>query len=349
MKGPPKACRAAQEAAVAAGELEYISPVACPRGHFTRYTVNSYCCECNRDRGRARNLAGRRYSTSTAGVRSPVKSTFEEVRLRRKALVEIVNEVSPATVRQIFYQATVRGVVPKTEAGYVKVALDLKYLREECDIDYDDIVDNTRWISQPQTFGSAEEAIGHAAKYYRQALWRDSADYIQIWLEKDALSGVVYPITAEWDVPLCIARGYVSLSLAHTAAMELEENEYRNCYVYHLGDYDPSGQDAARDIERKLREMAPDCDFEFERLAVTPDQIAEWNLPTRPTKKSDPRAKGFSGQSVELDAIPPDELRRIVRDIIERHVDHEELAVLKVAEKSERELLNGLAGVGRAA
>jgi hypothetical protein len=89
--------------------------------------------------------------------------------------------------------------------------------------------------------------------------------------------------------------------------------------------------------------MAPSCDLQFEQLAVTDWQISEWNLPSRPTKKSDPRAKGFSTESVELDAIHPDELRRLVQDAIDRHIDQDELRVLKVAEESERELLKGLA------
>ena len=81
-------------------------------------------------------------------------------------------------------------------------------------------------------------------------------------------------------------------------------------YIYHLGDFDPSGLNAAREIEKTLREMAPEAEIHFERLAVTPEQIGIWSLPTRPTKTTDSRAKGFGDISVELDAIPPNDFAR---------------------------------------
>jgi hypothetical protein len=110
-------------------------------------------------------------------------------------------------------------------------------------------------------------------------------------------------------------------------------------YIYHLGDFDPSGVNAGEKIEETLKELAPDATIIFERLAVTEQQIASWNLPTRPTKKSDTRAKGFGDISVELDAIEPNRLRTIVQDAIEDHLPPEQFDVLKVAEESERSAL----------
>jgi hypothetical protein len=85
---------------------------------------------------------------------------------------------------------------------------------------------------------------------------------------------------------------------------------------------------------------APSAEIHFERPAVTREQVEQWNLPTRPTKQTDTRAKKFANAtSVELDAIPAAKLRELVRECIERHVDREKLALLRVAEESERELL----------
>jgi hypothetical protein len=119
-------------------------------------------------------------------------------------------------------------------------------------------------------------------------------------------------------------------------------------FIYHCGDFDPSGQDAARAIEQTLREMAPKAEIHFERLAVTPEQIRQWRLPTRPTKQSDSRAKGFGDISVELDAIPPDQLRSLVQGAIERHLPPVQYEILKVAEKSEQRLIHGLIGMAKA-
>jgi hypothetical protein len=247
------------------------------------------------------------------------------------------------TVRQVFYQAAVRGLVEKAESGYSKVQTDLVLLRRSGAMPYGWLADSTRWERKPITFDGVEEALRDTARFYRKSLWTDADAYVEVWLEKDALAGVVYPITEMFDVPLMVARGYASLSFLHSAA------EYINAldvptYIYHLGDFDPSGVNAGEKIEETLREMAPDAEIIFERLAVTGEQITEWNLPTRPTKTKDTRAKGFGDTSVELDAIEPEMLRGLVQVAIERHLPRKQFEILKVAEQSEREIIAKLVG-----
>ena len=135
------------------------------------------------------------------------------------------------------------------------------------------------------------------------------------------------------------ARGYSSLTFVHAAAKQIE-TEGKPAHIFHFGDFDPSGQDAARDIEAKLRKYSAESEIHFERAAVTAAQIEQWSLPTRPTKMTDSRAKKWTGgDSVELDAIPARQLRELVRGCIERHVDKRKLETLKIAEASEREML----------
>jgi hypothetical protein len=275
---------------------------------------------------------------------SPIKrqrATKAEVEQRRRDLYAIVEAMEPMTVRQVFYQATVRGLVEKAESGYAKVQTDLTVMRRAGELPYGWLADNTRWQRKPRTFGSVEQALQDTARFYRKSLWDNADSYVEIWLEKDALAGVVYPVTSMNDVPLMVARGYASLSFLHSAA------EYINTlsvptYIYHLGDFDPSGVNAGEKIEETLCELAPDASMLFERLAVTPEQIAEWDLPTRPTKKSDTRSKNFGSISVELDAIEPNQLRGLVQEAIERHLPANQLAVLKAAEESERGIIRQL-------
>ena len=224
----------------------------------------------------------------------------------------------------------------------MEVQRALVRLRREQIIPYGWIADGTRWRIKPTTFSSLEQALARAAQFYRRALW-DSADvYMEIWLEKDALSGVVHPVTEEYDVGLHVARGFSSLSFLAESADDIAEIS-KPTFIYHLGDHDPSGRNAGEAIERTLRELAPDAAIHFERLAVTTEQIADLDLPLRPTKHSDSRAARFEAEygqgSVELDAIHPDALRAIVREAIERHVDFRQLEVLQEAEKSERQIL----------
>jgi hypothetical protein len=115
-------------------------------------------------------------------------------------------------------------------------------------------------------------------------LWKDIGCYSEIWLEKDALAGVVFPVTARYDVPLMVARGYASLSFLYSAAEYINDLDVP-AYIYHLGDRDPSGVNAAEKIEETLRELAPNAEIHFERLADLSWQIREWNLPTRPRKR----------------------------------------------------------------
>jgi hypothetical protein len=204
---------------------------------------------------------------------------------------------------------------------------------------FDWIADNTRWMRKPRSFSSLEAALQHTAEHYRRDLWADSGAYVEIWIEKDALAGVVIDITAEYDVPLMVARGYSSITFLKSAADNIVAQD-KPAYIYHLGDWDPGGQNAADKIEETLRELAPESEIYFEKLAVTPEQIEGWSLPTRPTKTSDSRSVNWTGgDSVELDAIHPDQLRDLVSEVIEQHIDEQKLAALRVAEESERELL----------
>jgi hypothetical protein len=252
-------------------------------------------------------------------------------------------------VRQLFYLLTVLGAVEKEESGYRKAQRQLLAMRREGLLPYDWVSDNTRWMRKPTTYAGLGDFFDRAVRHYRQDLWVRSDVYVEVWCEKDALAGVLMPITSEFDVPLMVTRGYSSETFAYNAAEAMKETE-RPCFVYYCGDFDPSGWQMARNLEEKLMEFG--APVTFERLAVNPQQIQEWNLSVRPSKKSDTRCKAFFEEfgegtaSVELDAIHPDTLRGLVREAIERHVDHGQLAALKREEAAARESLQELAEAG---
>ncbi len=270
------------------------------------------------------------------------KAQMENIRY---ALYEIAGnpDVPAMTVRQIFYQATTLGVVAKTEAEYKGTVVRLlTEMRRSGELPFGWIADNTRWMRKPTSHSSLDQALQRTAEAYRRSLWDDQDVYVEIWLEKEALAGVVFDITSEWDVPLMVTRGYPSLTYLYEAAEQIE-GKSKSAYIYYLGDHDPSGVDISRNVEERLREFAPDADITFERLAVEPWQISAWGLPSRPTKTTDTRAKHFDGESVEVDAISPADLRAIVRTAIEQHVDNARLEWLQQVEASEREILQEIA------
>jgi hypothetical protein len=251
-------------------------------------------------------------------------------------MYDLLKAEHPMTVRQVFYRLVSMEEIAKKESEY-KNTVDrlLVRMRLAKEVPFGWIADNTRWMRKPRTFDSLEEALQNTARTYRRALWTEQDVYCEVWLEKDALAGVLYQITGRWDVPLMVTRGYSSLSFLHSTAEAIAAYQ-KPAWIYYLGDYDPSGLDIPKKGESRLREFAPDAEIHFERVAVTPEQIHLWNLPTRPTKKTDSRAKGFTGESVEVDAIPPADLRALVQSCIEQHIDHEALTRLRLVEQSEQ-------------
>ena len=260
----------------------------------------------------------------------------------REAIYRLLAEDNPMTVRQVFYQLVSLGIIAKTEGEYKSTVIRLLVdMRRSGEIPFGWIADNTRWMRKPTTFSSLKQALRRTAQFYRRAVWDDQEAYVEIWLEKDALAGVLFQATAQYDVPLMVTRGYPSITFLNSAA-EAINAEDKPAYLYYLGDYDPSGVDISRVVEKEIKEFAPTAEIHFKRAAVTPEQIGAWSLPTRPTKLSDSRSWSFAGESVELDAIPPNRLRDLVEGCIREHLDENVWGSLQVAEESERELLKRL-------
>jgi hypothetical protein len=260
----------------------------------------------------------------------------------REELYRVLESDHPMTVRQVFYQLVSRGVIAKTEGEYKQTVVRLlTAMRRARDLPFAWIADNTRWMRKPQTYSSFEEMLQLTQDTYRRAIWDSQPSYVEIWLEKDALAGVLYAETEPWDVPLMVTRGYPSLSYLYEAAEAIAECG-KPAYLYYFGDLDPSGVDITRTVERGIREFAPDAEIFFKRVAVTQQQVVELRLPTRPTKQTDSRSKNFSGESVEVDAIPPSTLRRLVKSCIEMHVDRRALRETHRIEALERQTLTSI-------
>lgn len=257
----------------------------------------------------------------------------------RDAIYDLVAQEWPMTVRQVFYQLVSQAVIEKKESEYKNtVCRLLAQMRRSQTIPFRWISDNTRWMRKPESYASMQSFLWQSQRFYRRDLWEEQDAYVEIWLEKEALAGVLVQVTEEWDVPLMVTRGYPSISFLHSAA-EAINCESKPAFLYYFGDHDPSGVDIPRFVEENIRELAPNADITFECVAVTPDQIVDMDLPTRPTKKTDSRAKRFEGESVEVDAIPPRVLRDICRHCIEQHVDYEALESTRRSEHLERETL----------
>ena len=155
----------------------------------------------------------------------------------------------------MYYRVVSASAVEKTEDGYRLVGRELLKLRKAGRVSYADITDGTRWITRPRTWTTLDRMLEDAAVSYRRALWHDQDVDVQIFTEKDAISGVILPVTERYDVPLGVARGYASESFAWSCAQSVCATRGQ-VYVYQLGDHDPSGVDAWRDFTSKVTRFA---------------------------------------------------------------------------------------------
>ena len=148
---------------------------------------------------------------------------------RREALLDIIAVGRPMTVRQVFYQAMVRGLVEKAEEPGDGRGPGRSHwsCAGRTSFPYDWLALYSRGLRKPRTFDSVEDALRDTAAFYRKALWNEADSHVEIWLEKDALAGVVYPATSMYDVPLMVARGYASLSFLYSAAEAIIELDVR--------------------------------------------------------------------------------------------------------------------------
>lgn len=264
---------------------------------------------------------------------SPVKRfrrTNDDLDRIDAAILEVARAEAPVSIRGVYYRVVSLGMtndegrylVPKDESGYSVVQRQILKLRRAESLPYDWIVDGTRFVTIPTMWESLGQFMRASAEHFRRDLWADQDYRAEVWVEKDAMKGVLWPVTSSLGVPMYVARGYASETFLYEAAQSMAEVN-KPTVVYQLGDRDLDGVMGWEHTQRKLSEFAEDMgmdrdDLMFERLAVTPTQIEEFSLITRPTKvkgksaAAKRKAEEF-GPSVEVDAIPSTEIRALLR------------------------------------
>ena len=283
-------------------------------------------------------------STSTIRT-SPKKARKPQARSLplRAAIVLIVAEYVRLTVRQLFYQLVARREIDKTEQAYKRVCDVSAQLRLDGSIHYGKIADGHRSRRGVYAHGSMAEALENAAEIYRRNYWLDQPVNVEIWCEKDALTGVIQPVCTEYGVTYVATRGFPSLTLIYESAMAMVQMG-KPTHLYYFGDHDASGRAISGNLEVDLR--AHGADVTVERVALDPWQIERFNLPTRPGKASDSRhsrfAAAYGDACVELDALPPDILEDYVREAIRSEIDPYVWRKTQEVEELERRTLESI-------
>lgn len=283
--------------------------------------------------------------TSHKNTRKPQKRSSA----LRDALLGIIAEYDVMTVRQLYYQAEMRGYVGKTDADYNRVQYQCLQMRRSGAIPYRKIADSSRdrWLTTQ--YGDMVAALGNMHRFYRRDYWQEQAEHVEIWCEKDALTGVISPVCAEFGVTYVAMRGFDSDSLAYETAEEIKARG-KPAHIFLFCDHDPSGWWMGRNLEERIRQFGTDA--RVTHVAVHPAQIAQWHLPTRKAKHTDSRFRGFvahfgSDACTELDAIPPNLLAELIRGCIRRKINWPEWLRMREIENAERETLESIAGMVR--
>src|SRR5215472_9164291 len=216
-------------------------------------------------------------------IRQGARRTRDEVAAVRAAIMDVLKTDRPQTVRQVFYQLVARGVIKKTEGEYKRTVIRLlSEMRLDDQIPWDWIVDESRRTRQTQTFDSVQDALRHTAQYYRRSALRDCDDYIEIWTEKEALSGIIWDVASDYDVPVVISKGMPSLRQVYTSFTNIRRVSAAGkvSYLYQFGDHDPTGCLIPKTIEARLRDFCVDhcVTFPFvKRAALTREQIVDYD------------------------------------------------------------------------
>lgn len=287
------------------------------------------------------------------------------------------------TLRQLYYQLVSANVIKNEERQYKKLSSLLSDARLMGRIDWDAIEDRIRVPRVPQEFKNLQELVDAALNSYRLDRWKGQENYVEVWIEKDALAGIVAPIAREYHVTMMVNRGYSSQSAMYDAAKRflkachgedlpyktgaelyegkdadekmlavlkkinvldaeaLSDPPPRNPILLYLGDHDPSGEDMVRDIGARLSMFGIEVDVR--KLALTIDQVHEYDPPPNPAKMTDPRAEEYvdkhGATSWEVDALRPDVLDQLIRDSLESVIDMAAMDKVKRLEKRDKAIL----------
>lgn len=253
------------------------------------------------------------------------------------------------TLRQLYYQCVTRLILPNKFTEYKRLGDTITDARYAGLIDWDAISDRGRELVAVSHWRDPADMIAAAAYSHRIEKWADQPHWVEVWVEKDALSGVFQPVCERLDIPLFACKGYTSASEMHKAAERLMERCDRDQQpvILHFGDHDPSGVDMTRDIEDRLTEFMNHDDYlgpEVIRCALSLAQVRDFGIPENPVKLSDGRARKYIAEygtesCWELDALDPGVLTGLVGDNVARFRDDTLWDAAVEREKEERDLL----------
>lgn len=277
----------------------------------------------------------------------------------RRALIDQANSIIRTyqgqgyilTLRQLYYQFVSRDLIPNTERSYKNLGSVISDGRDAGLIDWDSIEDRGRGV-QSWLIEEDEKSVLEYIEYkFALDYWTRQNCYVEVWVEKDALSSVIERACRKRSVPYMACKGYLSASEAWRAGQRFEdaaEMGAERLVMIHLGDHDPSGIDMTRDNEERLQLYSRGADIEVRRIALNMDQVRQYDPPENPAKVTDTRAKdyirNYGESSWELDALEPSILEALIEGEVSDLIDEEIWSETQAEERERREILKSFHG-----
>lgn len=259
---------------------------------------------------------------------------------------DILEAFNPMTVRQVYYQLVSGQVIENNRSAYQAVSNALRDARLEGIIPWEWIEDRLR---RPRRVAMWDDlkAFSLVAQQYKRNVWHTQTRYLEVWLEKDALSGIFEDVLEDYGVTLNVGRGYDGWSSIRNAAQRFSDGH--RVTVLYFGDFDPSGEDMARSLRDRLAQLGSKP--HVTKIALTLEDIDLYHLPPNLTKTTDSRRNAFVAKngdlSVELDALPPDVLQTRLIEEVEQRMDMDALkAVQELQEQERTQLIDAFNTIG---
>lgn len=293
------------------------------------------------------------------------KGTVALIQQANEIIAEYLAEGYELTVRQLYYQFVARDVFPEdrrwswtgakwkrdpegtknADPNYKLLGNIINDGRLAGQVDWDAIVDRTRKIQANGHWDDPSDILQSAANSYALDTRATQPTYVEVWIEKEALAGVLARACEPLDVAYFSCRGYVSQSAMWRAAQRIRSQHQPKCVVLHLGDHDPSGIDMTRDIRDRLNLFG--AEVNVNRIALNMDQVKKYNPPPNPAKITDSRYNGYiaeyGGQSWELDALDPRTINNLIANEVARLTDSEKREKLIQKQEEQRKKLQSIA------
>lgn len=271
-------------------------------------------------------------------------STASLIETCNRVVSEYTAQGFKLTLRQLYYQLVSRDIIPNQQKEYKRVGSIVNDARLAGLIDWDAIEDRTRNLETLPNWDEPADIVKACATQFHVDMWANQKYRPEVWIEKDALVGVIEGVCQELDVPFFSCRGYTSQSEMWGGAMRLLAHAKRRKQtpiIFHLGDHDPSGKDMTRDIIERMELFMGG--LRLERLALNMNQVEKYGPPPNPAKTTDSRYAGyiaeFGAESWELDALEPAVIAALIRNAVGGLIDNKKWNMREKEQKDGRRLL----------